>query len=524
MTALALALCCLGPQDGDDGLSALAAVLKEIDDADAQLDILKGMREALKGRRNVKMPAGWADTAKKLAAGPRADVRFETLALSAAFGDAAARSALRDQVRDAKADPAARRRALEVLVEVKDAELSGVLHALLAEPPFQSAALRGLRGYANPNTPAAILGAYRQLGGPEKREALETLGARGAFARALMDAVDRGLVPKTDFHATTLRQLRALPEPEIRAWVDRTFGLVQDNPEWVQAEMKKYRALLTPETVAAADPVAGRAVYARLCMKCHTLYGVGGKVGPDLTGSNRADLEYVLENVINPNAVIGADYINYKIRAGDERVFMGLIARQDDQTVTVLTADNERIVVPRGEIESIEKTTQSMMPMDLLKGTTDADARNLVAYLRTSGQVPMQATPETASLFFNGTDLSFWDGDPNVWSVENGEIVGRLAGPGRSTLTSQLTSAAPLKMGLEFSLRGVSGRIFYEGEESTGGESTNEVTSATDGLQFFMKAERGPWLLKITIDSNGPGEVRLRNLKLEINPESPKGK
>ena len=61
-----------------------------------------------------------------------------------------------------------------------------------------------------------------------------------------------------------------------------------------------YRDLLRRKTMVAADRELGRAVFAKTCQQCHTLFGVGAKIGPDLTGSNRADLDYVLTNVLDP--------------------------------------------------------------------------------------------------------------------------------------------------------------------------------------------------------------------------------
>ena len=49
-------------------------------------------------------------------------------------------------------------------------------------------------------------------------------------------------------------------------------------------------------------------MFAKTCQQCHTLYGVGGKVGPDITGSNRANLDYLLENILDPSAVIPNEY------------------------------------------------------------------------------------------------------------------------------------------------------------------------------------------------------------------------
>jgi hypothetical protein len=59
---------------------------------------------------------------------------------------------------------------------------------------------------------------------------------------------------------------------------------------------------------------------------------------------------------------------------------------------------------------------------------SELEVRSLVAYLRNPTQVPMLATADNAKDLFNGKDLTGWDGDPKLWSVENGEIVGKSPG------------------------------------------------------------------------------------------------
>jgi hypothetical protein len=72
----------------------------------------------------------------------------------------------------------------------------------------------------------------------------------------------------------------------------------------------------------------------------------------------------------------------------------------------------------------MKQGTLSMMPEGLLTPLTDQEIRDLIIYLRQPVQVPMVATPETVALFFNGKDLANWNGTPEVWRVEQGEIIG----------------------------------------------------------------------------------------------------
>src|SRR5436190_9452791 len=106
--------------DGNDNLAALVQILKSSDDAEFQLDILKGIRDGLKGRASVKMPPGWEEISAKLAKSANAEVRSIAQALSTTFGDAKSLKAMRDLVADGKADLAGRRSALDTLLGARD--------------------------------------------------------------------------------------------------------------------------------------------------------------------------------------------------------------------------------------------------------------------------------------------------------------------------------------------------------------------------------------------------------------------
>ena len=129
-------------------------------------------------------------------------------------------------------------------------------------------------------------------------------------------------------------------------------------------------------------------VFSRLCVQCHTLFETGGKVGPDLTGSNRGDLDYLVQNMADPNAVIPNEYRSSTIDLKDDRVLTGIVRQQDNQSVTVVTA-NEVLTLPRGEIKSIQQNELSMMPEGLLDTLKDQEIRDLIYYLGRPGQVPL---------------------------------------------------------------------------------------------------------------------------------------
>ena len=152
--------------------------------------------------------------------------------------------------------------------------------------------------------------------------------------------------------------------------------------------MAELKAKLTPDVLAKADLAEGRKLYSQTCAACHTMYGEGGKVGPDLTGSGRSDLHYVLENIVDPSAVVGAGYRMAVVTVKDGRVLNGIVTRQDVRAVT-LREQTQETTIPRDEIETLRWSAVSMMPDGLLQTLSDDQVRNLVAYLMHPTQVRM---------------------------------------------------------------------------------------------------------------------------------------
>ena len=118
------------------------------------------------------------------------------------------------------------------------------------------------------------------------------------------------------------------------------------------------------------------------------LFGEGHKIGPDLTGSDRANLHYILENSVDPSAVIGSDYRLVNILTRKGRLVAGIVVAENDRAVTVQTA-TERITLAKDDIEERNLSNVSMMPEGQVEQMTFTELRDLVRYLATKEQVPL---------------------------------------------------------------------------------------------------------------------------------------
>jgi putative heme-binding domain-containing protein len=372
---------------GPSALDPLVKVLVEAEDGQVRLDVLKGMYTALQGRRQVAMPTEWPAASRKLlqAGG---DVRDLTLRLGLIFGDPEALAVLRKTATDSAATTAARQAALQALAQLPDPELVPVLHGLLTHRALRGPALRALAAYNDARTPRRILEHYPSFTAAEKADAVATLASRLAYARELVAALEGGQVPRGDVDAFTVRQLLGYKDRELSGRLTKAWGVIRPPSEEKAALIARYKKLLTPAYLKAADPSRGRSLFNRHCASCHVLFDSGGKIGPELTGGQRANLDYVLENVLDPSAVVGRDYQVTVVATKGGRVVNGIVQREDDR-VLALQTPNEVVVVPKSEIDERKQSRLSLMPEGLLSKLADEEVRDLIAYLASPVQVPL---------------------------------------------------------------------------------------------------------------------------------------
>jgi putative membrane-bound dehydrogenase-like protein len=413
---LARRLAALSPGPTPADLQRLVRLLEQTGDCTIHLDLLRGMREAFTGRRQVPMPEGWPAVSRQLAASPNPAVRETATLLAVQFGDPQALAALKQRVTDATAAPAARRSALETLIYKREAGLVPVLHSLLGDPVLCGPALRGLAAFADSATPRVILERYAGLRAEEKADAIQTMASRPAYALALLDAVARGEVPRGDVSAFTARQMLALNDPQVSARLNAVWGTLRPAAKDKAKLMARYKALLTADYLKNADRAHGRLLFARTCAACHVLFGEGGKVGPELTGSQRTNLDYVLENMLDPSAVVARDYQVTILTTRDGRVLTGII-KQETETVLTLQTQNEVVPVPKAEVEERVRSPLSMMPEGMLDKLTKEEVRDLVAYLGSPVQVPLPAEEAGWITLFGDKDLGAWDKPAKEWIV-----------------------------------------------------------------------------------------------------------
>ncbi|MBT5167352.1 MAG: c-type cytochrome, partial [Opitutales bacterium] len=183
------------------------------------------------------------------------------------------------------------------------------------------------------------------------------------------------------------RQMRNHGVEKINELMDLIWGPVNPSPPNLPRQVRKWKYALTPERLERVDLSYGRHVFENTCGTCHKLFDEGVTLGPDLTGSNRANLDYLLENVLAPNSLIGNAYQLNVFTTKDGRTVSGMARKENDANVTVAMVGGSEVVLRKDEIVKRQILEQSMMPAGLFDAIPETDVAALVAYLASASQV-----------------------------------------------------------------------------------------------------------------------------------------
>lgn len=381
-------------EDKPEAVDALVALMTER--ADVRGDVLAGMAAGLEGFSSAKKPKGWDEYVVRASARSgegedeeRAKARTTYIqTLSALFGSGRAIEDLIVLVKNAEGDANARLNAFKSLTRTTKPELLAVIRTLINDKVLGTVARSALAAYDDPSIPKQLTGSWPERSQEQQAATVATLTSRASYAKVLLEAVKAGKVPAAAISPFQARQIRNLGNEALTKLLTEAWGEIRDTPEAKKAEFAKWEAVLKPAALAKADKSKGRLMFTAACGACHKMYGQGGAIGPELTGSDRRNLKYLLENILDPSAVVPADFRVSIFHLKDGRTLSGVVPEQTERTLTIQTPA-ERLTLERTQIVKQEQMAQSLMPEGLLAALGEENVLNLIAYLMGEGQVEM---------------------------------------------------------------------------------------------------------------------------------------
>ena len=367
----------------DDSIALLIKTAKDSENPALRTALLKGMIRGLEGQVNVSAPEGWKELSAELAKSKDPEHRALAREIGQIFGDAGAAQEALALLKDRKAKIKDRRSALKSLITQKEPGLNEIVRSLLEEPEMRIDAIRAF-GKIEGTDSNQLIKQYSDWDTLAKRAVIETLATKKETSEELLIALQNKEILPSEIPAYTARTLHSM----LGERFNKIYGKVQVQSTNKKELILKYSKLLDRPEALKADPARGRVVFSAVCGACHKMYGEGGLLGPDLTGSNRANREYILLNIVDPNFDVPDGYKMVIVKTKNNRVLAGTIGEEDSQKVVLKMVAGKEII-PKENIKERQKLPLSMMPEGILETIPTEDFFALIKYLQTEEQTEL---------------------------------------------------------------------------------------------------------------------------------------
>ncbi len=213
-----------------------------------------------------------------------------------------------------------------------------------------------------------------------KAQIRDLLLTRPDACQKLLESVESGRIPKADFDLNQVARMESLGSLVLKEKAFRIWGRVQSaTPEERLAEVRRLNNDLR---AADGDLAKGRVLFTNHCGRCHKLNGEGNAIGPELTGANRTDRQWLLTSLVDPSGVVRKEYQSQILEMKDGRVMDVLIISQTGGLLKVIDSQGKEFQVIAGEVIDRRDSPTSLMPDGLYKLFRPQELRDLFAYLQ----------------------------------------------------------------------------------------------------------------------------------------------
>ncbi|MDB5347975.1 MAG: Trehalose utilization [Schlesneria sp.] len=332
-----------------------------------------------------------------------------------------------DIVQNDKAAEADRVAAARQLVEFRksDAETSQSLLNLMT-PKSSVELANGLLAAVGlseaPEVGEAIVNSLASMTPSVRPAAVRLLLGRTDWTRALLDGVEGGRLQLTEL---SLEQKLALSNHVDKAIRDRVKPLLAKGGGLPNPDRQKVVDDLMPLTEKTGDAVAGKAVFKKTCVKCHTHSGEGTRIGPDLTGMAVHPKKELLTHIIDPSRSVEGNFRIYSVTTDDGKVYSGLLASESKTAIELIDVEAKKHQILRENIDELVASPKSLMPEGFEKQHTQQELTDLLEFLTQRGRflpIPIEKVAtaiSTKPMFHDGEHdeqkLIFSDWTPKIF-------------------------------------------------------------------------------------------------------------
>ena len=341
--------------------------------------------EVLAGSSNLGGPKGTAYILSLLDA-PEDEVRLAAIQAieQGKLGQASAK--LRKAATDDKRAVGERQAIVKAVRAIGDKESILTVTQILAtasEPAVLKA--EALRTLTQLDAPAARKVAEKFLDQPDPNliaEAVLALGTSEVGAKLVGDRYLAKKLPK-DLFPRVSEVLRKYPNNAIIAKLNGEVmkgGLILSNQPGQMDAIRK-------QVQTQGDAKRGRAIYLNTavlaCASCHSLEGIGGKVGPDLTRLwETMTLEKIIESMVEPSKEIKEGFTSYKAVTLDGQSYSGLKLAETAKEVAIREANGRDVRIDKKDLDEVTPSKLSLMPDNAISQLSYDQFIDLLAFLK----------------------------------------------------------------------------------------------------------------------------------------------
>ena len=276
---------------------------------------------------------------------------------------------------------------IELLGQLGRAGDRAVLLGLIEPSSSQSiqlAAVAGLGRFQDDLLAAPLLARGRTASPVVRDRIVGLLASRPAWAGALVDAVARRDFAARELSPAHVQLIAQVGDPALVKRLESLWGKAPapGSPE-KKRRIAEIRGLL-PEG-DKGNAVRGKLVFKENCAVCHKLFDEGETIGPELTGADRGNLDFLMTSLVDPSALVRKEYQAQTIALRDGRVLSGLVVDESDRVLTLVDSNRQKTAIARDLIEAAKPADISLMPEGLLEKLTEPQIRDLFRYLQSTG-------------------------------------------------------------------------------------------------------------------------------------------
>ena len=343
--------------------------------------IVRGIGLGLSGLVKLEAPSNWvAFTTVCEKANLDKDLRSQIVDLGRLFGDGRAVDELLDVARNSEADTESRKSALRSLAKVTDVRLLDLCWELIRDRDLGPLAVPLLLQNGSQEAAAELVSRYPGLRTEVKTATIDVLSGRSDFLEPFFQGIASRQIPPDDVKTSVIRKLQLQGDEKMNSQLQKVFPSNRLASSDKLELILQYEHELQDDVKTQGGSGGGKALFTKHCASCHVLFGEGKRIGPELTGAQRSNLRYLLDNIVNPSGEVAETYRTVLLLLDGGISYNGVVLQESDEQLRLQTA-TEVVSIDKREILERKATNQSLMPEGILKPFSRDERRDLLRYL-----------------------------------------------------------------------------------------------------------------------------------------------